>query len=185
MPFFVECAPSPILCLEDETEALSVDMDTYRGEALWFDSIEAIKDSINFRLFIPGSLPHKMIFLQGYVLKFAHSGEVWEARLDFGFEDSREPLISLSARPIFPRPYPVWSVLAIPKKEVGEYILDTEYVIRKPEKVAFTPKRGVMLPTEQGYTLQWIKKGVLYTMFMEYDGWRGNPENVGRSLVEN
>lgn len=184
VPFFVEGAPCPILCQVDEAEPLDLKLDAYRGEVLWFDSIESLRGNIDFRIFIPGSLPHKMTFLQGYILRFAGSGEVWEARLDFGFEDNREPLISLSARPIFARPYPVWPVLSYPQKEVGEFIFDDEYIVKKPEKVSFTPRRGIMLPTDKGYTLQWIKKDVMYTMFMEYDGWRGKAENVGKSLVE-
>ncbi|MCL4261464.1 MAG: hypothetical protein KJZ52_12645, partial [Anaerolineales bacterium] len=87
-------------------------------------------------------------------------------------------------RPIFARPYPVWPVLTYPKKEPPEIILDDEYIIRKPDKVVFTPEQGIMLPTDQGYTLQWIKRDVLYTIFMEYEGWRDNVESVGKSLVE-
>lgn len=185
IPFFVGCAPSPILCQVDEGDEFDPDVVAYRGEVLVFDNIEKLKTSIDFRLFVPGSLPHKMTFLQGYVVRFAGSGEVWEARLDFGFEDNQESLISLSARPIFAQPYPVWPVLAYPKKDAGDFILDDEYVVKKPEKVVYTPKRGIMIPTEQGYTLQWIKKNILYTMFMEYDGWHDNPEKVGGSLVEN
>lgn len=184
VPFFVQGAPCPILGQIDEIETVAPNLEMYRGDVLWFDSIESLKDNVNFRLFILGSLPHKMKFLQGYVLRFAGTGEVWETRLDFGFEGNREPLISLSARPIFARPYPVWPILTYPKKEAGEVILDEEYIVIKPEKVDFTPKRGVMLPTDQGYTLQWIKKDVLYTMFMEYEEWRGNAESVGKSLVE-
>ncbi len=185
IPFFVQGAPCPILGQIDEIETVAPNLEMYRGDVRWFDSIESLQDNVNFRLFILGSLPHKMKFLQGYVLRFAGTGEVWETRLDFGFEGSREPLISLSARPIFARPYPVWPILTYPKKEAGEVILDEEYIVTKPEKVAFTPKRGVMLPTDQGYTLQWIMKDVLYTMFMEYEEWRGNAESVGKSLVEN
>jgi hypothetical protein len=184
IPFFVEGTPCPILCQIDETEAIAPELDAYRGDTQWFDNIENLKDNIDFHLFVPGSLPHKMTFLQGYIIRFAGSGEVWEARIDFGFEEDREPLVTLSARPIFARPYPVWPVLTYPKKEAGDYILDEEYVVKKPEKVAFTPKRGVMLPTDQGFMMQWIKKDVLYSMFMEYDGWRGKAEAVGKSLVE-
>lgn len=182
IPFFVQEAPCPILGEIDESVA--PELDAYRGNALWFDNIESLKDNIDFRIFVPGSLPHRMTFLQGYVLRFAGTGEVWEARLDFGFEDNREPLISLSARPIFARPYPVWPILTYPKKEAGDYILDDEYIVKKPEKVVFTPRRGIMLPTDRGFMMQWIKKDVLYTMFMEYDGWRGKSESVGKSLVE-
>lgn len=184
VPFFVEGAPSPILCQVDEAEKNNPEVNEYRGEVSWFNNIESLKDDIDFHLFIPGSLPHKMIFLQGYVIRFAGSGKIWEARLDFGFDDKQEPLVSISARPVFERPYPIWPVLTYPKKDAGEVILDDEYFLNKPEKVAFTPKKGVLLPTDQGYTLQWIKKDVLYTMFMEYEGWRSEAESVGKSLVE-
>jgi hypothetical protein len=184
IPLFVESAPCPILCLIDETEQFDANLNSYRGETLWFDSIEALRENINFRLFVPGSLPNKMTFLQGYVLRFVGSGDVWEARLDFGFEGNQDPLVSLSARPIFARPYPVWPVLSYPQKKADDLILDEEYVVKKPEKVAFTPSRGIMLPTDHGYTLQWIKKDVMYTMFVEYEGWRDKAEIVGKSLVE-
>ncbi|MEB2334785.1 MAG: hypothetical protein OZ914_10810 [Anaerolineaceae bacterium] len=184
IPSFVQVAPCPILCNVDESTLLDPELDAYKGDISWFDSIENLRNNIDFRIFVLGSLPHKMTFLHGYVLRFAGSGEVWEARLDFGFENNREPLISLSARPIFARPYPVWPVLTYPKKEPPEIILDDEYIIRKPNKVVFTPEQGIMLPTDQGYTLQWIKRDVLYTIFMEYEGWRDNVESVGKSLVE-
>jgi len=126
-----------------------------------------------------------MVFLQGYVLRFAGTGDVWEARLDFGFEENREPLISVSARPIFHKPYPIWPVLVFPKKEKGEPILDEEYTYKKPEKVTFTPRKGIKLLTENGFTLQWIKKDILYTVFMEYAEWADKAENFGKLLIEN
>lgn len=184
VPFFVESTPCPILCQVDETEAIDPKLDAYRGEISWFDSIESLKDNIDFRVFIPGVLPHKMTFLHGYVLRFAGTGNVWEARLDFGYGEDQEPLISLSAYPSFPRPYPIWPTLFYPKKEAGEFIFDEEYFIKKLEKISFTPERGVLSRTDQGYAMYWIKQDVLYTMSVEYDGWYEQPESVGKALIE-
>ncbi|HOQ97434.1 MAG TPA: hypothetical protein PLJ35_01265 [Anaerolineae bacterium] len=155
-----------------------------RAKASHFDSIDNPKDSVSFRVFVPGSLPDGMVFLQGQVLRFVESGEVWEARIDFGPQDTREPLISLAARPVFSRPYPVKPVVGYPRKEADQRVLEEEFFVIKPQKVSFTPRPGIMLPTEQGYVLQWIKQDVLYTMFMEHTGWREMPEAVGKALVE-
>ncbi|MCL4261041.1 MAG: hypothetical protein KJZ52_10485, partial [Anaerolineales bacterium] len=90
IPSFVQVAPCPILCNVDESTLLNPELDAYKGDISWFDSIENLRNNIDFRIFVLGSLPHKMTFLHGYVLRFAGSSEVWEARLDFGFENNRE-----------------------------------------------------------------------------------------------
>lgn len=183
-PFFVRGAPTPILGEVDPAEAEKPNVASYKGAASWFDNFESLSENVAFPLFVPSLLPDKMIFLQGYVLRFAGSAEVWEARSDYGFEDEREPLISLSARPIFAQPFPVWPVLTYPTKQMGQVILEEEYRVEMPKKVTFTPRPGIMLPSERGYMLQWIQENTLYTLFMEYEEWRGMIESVCKSLIE-
>lgn len=184
VPYFVEGAPCPILGSLDETDVVNPDVTQYLGETQWFGDYKSLRENLDFHLFIPRSLPKKIKFLNGYILRFAGSGQVWEARLDYGYIDTKDVVVSVSARPVFPKPYPVWPTLIFPKKEKDQYILDEEYVIVKPEKVNFTPHKGILSPTENGFMLQWIKKDVLYTMFMEYDGLRDKAEQVGSSLQE-
>ncbi len=71
-----------------------------------------------------------------------------------------------------------------PQKEADEIISDEEYVVVKPEKVAFAPRPGIMLPTARGHMLQWIKKGILYAMTIEYDARREIAENTVKSVTE-
>ncbi len=184
VPPFVQVAPCPIYgeiappCDNDPA------MLAYKAETSRFDSIKDLRANVDFPIFVPGSLPHKMTFLQASVVRFAGSGEVWQARVDYGPEDTREPVISLTASPVFYRPYPVWPTVGYPKKREDERILDEEFSEIKPQKVGFTPRPGIMMPGDQGYMLQWIRRDVLYTMFMEHAGWCDTPERVGRQLVE-
>ncbi|MDP2362724.1 MAG: hypothetical protein Q8M94_03025, partial [Ignavibacteria bacterium] len=143
-----------------------------------------LRKNTYFPLFIPNLLPEGMEILQGYILRFAESKEIWEARVDFGFKDDAEPLISTSARPIFSKPYPIWPVVTYPEKDPEEIILDDEFIVKMPEKVGFTPEYGVMIYSDRGYTLQWIGNEILYTLFMEYEKLRNDVESVGNSLVE-
>lgn len=184
IPYFVNIAPCPILGSVDpnvEDDPLVV---AYRGQMLWFDSIEDLKNNIDFPLYLPKALPDNMNFMQCYVVKFTGSGEIWEARIDFCFENDDEPLASISASPIFSRPYPVWPDIDYPRKSISEQILDEEFYVRKPSKINFTPQKGIIKTTDQGYMIQWIKHDVLYTMSVAYDAEHTTASRIGESLVE-
>jgi hypothetical protein len=180
----VQGAPSPILGEVKTADENNPQVFNYRGITKWFSQAEEVRKDINFPLFLPAQLPEKMAVLQGYVIRFSGSGQIWEARIDFGLVDNQEPVISLSARPVFYRPYPVWPILSYPTKELGETIRDDEFFVVKPEKVTYTPQPGIKLPTAKGFMLQWIKSSILYTLYMEYEGWSGIAELVGNSLIE-
>lgn len=184
IPSFVSRAPCPILGELAPTDQNDPVVLAHRAETSYFDSVERLRSNVGFPMFIPDLLPPGAIPLSEYVIRFAGSGEVWEARVDFGLEGSREPLVSLAACPVFSRPYPVWPVTMWPQKEADEMISDEEYVVVKPQKVAFTPRPGIMLPTARGHMLQWIKRDVLYAMVIEYDGRRETAEEIGKSLTE-
>jgi hypothetical protein len=54
-----------------------------------------------------------------------------------------------------------------------------------PEKVAFTPRPGVLLPNAIGHQIHWLQEGdnVAYTLLAEHDPSRGAAEQLARSLV--
>ena len=149
IPPFGTCAPAPILCQTDgrpEAEAL-------RGETLPVQDLAEARAQIPFPLYRPTELP----FQQGQVIRFRGGGRVFIVMLDFG--RASEPEGSLWARPIYPRPYPVWPVRHPEQPEIPV----------PPAKVFFTPAPGVLLPTVDGYMVHWIEQDVLYTLVTYQD----------------
>ena len=149
LPSFVTCAPAPILCQTDgspEAEAL-------RGEVLPVRDLAEARAQIPFPLYRPTELP----FQQGQMIRFRRGGRVFIVMLDFG--RASEPEGSLWARPIYPRPYPVWPVRHPEQPEIPV----------PPAKVFFTPAPGVLLPTVDGYMVHWIEQDVLYTLVTYQD----------------
>ncbi len=183
IPDFVEPSSTPILDFIDEKDRHNPKVIEAIGENQWFDTIDDLRRNIHFPLYIPGNLPPNMVLLPSYLLNYKASKKVWEARINYGYQ-KEELLISISARTEFSQPCPVYSILTYPHKEVGDYITDDEYIIVPPQKVTFTPSPGILLPSEHGFTLQWIKKNILYTVFMEFEDWRNNPEKFGSQLIE-
>lgn len=184
VPEFVKTVSYPILGELAEKEERDLLENSNRVDPLPFDHIDNLRENLTFPIFIPGLLPDKVTFLQGSILKFSQSGEIWETCIDYGFQDVQEPIIRVSARPIIPRPYPVWSYIAIPQKLEGEFILDEEYIIKYPQKIDFTPQKGLLFESSQGYMLQWIMDDVLYTASMDYVEWRQTASAFGRSLIK-
>jgi hypothetical protein len=160
-PPFSKCASAPILCVAHDKDDPKVE--AFRGETLWFNSIEELTSNLSFQTYVPTSLPANIEFVNTYLVRFVGSKEIFKARIDFGFLENMHPLIGLSAQPIFPQPLPIWPVY---------------------EKVDFTPTPGVMLPTAEGHVFQWIKEDILYTLMVEYDQHRDVAVNIAKSLVE-
>jgi len=177
MPSFVQCASgAPILCqVENEHD---LDIVAFRGETLWFDNIEGLRDNLSFPIYAPTSLPKNIELMYGHVIRFVQSQEIFVAKLDFGMEGNPQPLISLSAQAIYPRPYPVWPV-RMPLENAG-----VEEEVITPEKVDITPTPGVMFPTVFGHTLFWISQNVLYTLVVEHDRQRETAVEITKSLIE-
>lgn len=182
IPSFVQCAPAPILCQVSGDERDPVVM-AHRAETSWFDSVEGLTGNISLPIYVPALLPAGMVFINGCIISFAQSGRVFEARMDFGLPDSHQPLVSVWARPMFPQPYPVWSVDAPPFYESQARPEQDEITI-SPEKVSFTPVQGLMLPTAQGHLLHWIRHDILYTLVVEHDQQRSTVEDIAKTLVE-
>jgi hypothetical protein len=179
LPPVVLCAPAPILCNSDEK--LDPSAEAFRGETSWFDSMDELASQVSFPVYIPGRLPADVRFLQGYVGRFAKSQKIYESRIDFGLTDGHQALISLSARPIFPRPYPVWRSSSHREEQLH---LEQDSTATFPEKVDFTPAPGLMAPTEQGYVVYWMKQDVLYTLFLDYDSSREVAVDIVMSVIE-
>lgn len=182
LPSFVDVAPCPILGPIEASDEYDSNVTAYRGVETWFDDIESMESDINFSFFMLDQLPERVKFLHGYIIRFEGSREIWEVRIDYGFEETGEQVISLTASPVFSNPYPVWPLLVEPVKDNGKPILDDEFILERPKKVNISSRRGIMLSTFQGFMLQWIESGVLYTVFMDYGEWREKPDDLIKSL---
>jgi hypothetical protein len=157
-------------------------LEAFSGVTTYFDNIEGLKADINFPIFTPGLLPQKMKFLRGQVIRFKGSGNVWEASCVFGSDFDQSPQIVLSARPVFSHPFPVWPIRNLAHDV--QPILDNNDPGVKPDKVDFTPNKGIWFHLDQADSLHWIKHDVLYTLFMNNQGQSELTESVVKSLTE-
>jgi len=154
IPPFVRQVPTPILCQTDgrpEAEAL-------RGETLTFTEPERLRSLIRFPLYGPSRLPPGIVWQGATVTRFARSGEVFSVSLNFG-DGEGVPRIRVIAQPMYPSPYPVWPVYAPDRPEEPIF----------PEKVFFTPRPGLLLPSAQGHLALWIEQNILYVLIAEHD----------------
>jgi predicted DCC family thiol-disulfide oxidoreductase YuxK len=154
IPPFVRQVPTPILCQTDgrpEAEAL-------RGETLTFTELAPLRSLIRFPLYGPSRLPPGIVWQGAAVTRFARSGEVFSVSLNFG-DGEGVPRIRVIAQPMYPSPYPVWPVYAPDRPEEPIF----------PEKVFFTPRPGLLLPSAQGHLALWIEQNILYVLIAEHD----------------
>jgi predicted DCC family thiol-disulfide oxidoreductase YuxK len=154
IPPFVRQVPTPILCQTDgrpEAEAL-------RGETLTFTELAPLRSLIRFPLYGPSRLPPGIVWQGATVTRFARSGEVFSVSLNFG-DGEGVPRIRVIAQPMYPSPYPVWPVYAPDRPEEPIF----------PEKVFFTPRPGLLLPSAQGHLALWIEQNTLYVLIAEHD----------------
>jgi len=153
-PPFVRQVPAPILCQTDgrpEAEAL-------RGETLTFTELAPLRSLIRFPLYGPSRLPPGIAWQSAAVTRFARSGEVFSVSLNFG-DGEGVPRLRLIAQPMYPSPYPVWPVYSPERPEEPIF----------PEKVFFTPRPGLLLPSAQGHLALWIEQNTLYVLIAEHD----------------
>jgi hypothetical protein len=154
IPPFVRQVPTPILCQTDgrpEAEAL-------RGETLTFTELAPLRSLIRFPLYGPSRLPPGIEWQGVAVTRFARSGEVFSVSLNFG-DGEGVPRLRVIAQPMYPSPYPVWPVYAPDRPEEPIF----------PEKVFFTPRPGLLLPSAQGHLALWIEQNTLYVLIAEHD----------------
>jgi len=170
MPTFVQCATSPILCQVDERHNPA-----HIGELVWFKSIPELIAYVPFPIYVPATLPTGIEFLNAYTIQYVESGKVVEAIVNFGAAGTQQPLVSVSAQPEFPRPFPIWPVHS-PSSDNHIPIL--------PEKISFAPAPGVMQPSVPGYVIHWITNDILYTLAVENNSHREAAADIARSLKE-
>jgi predicted DCC family thiol-disulfide oxidoreductase YuxK len=154
IPPFVRQVPTPILCQTDgspEAEAL-------RGETLTFTEPERLRSLIRFPLYVPSRLPPGIVWQGAAVTRFARSGEVFSVSLNFG-DGEGVPRLRVIAQPMYPSPYPVWPVYAPDRPEEPIF----------PEKVFFTPRPGLLLPSAWGHLMVWLEEDVLHVLIAEHD----------------
>jgi predicted DCC family thiol-disulfide oxidoreductase YuxK len=157
IPPFVRQVPTPILCQTDgrpEAEAL-------RGETLTFTELAPLRSLIRFPLYGPSRLPPGIVWQGATVTRFARSGEVFSVSLNFG-DGEGVPRIRVIAQPMYPSPYPVWPVYSPDRPEEPIF----------PEKVFFTPRPGLLLPSARGHLTLWQETGTLYTLIAEHNSRR-------------
>lgn len=168
-PVLIQCAPAPILCQIDDHH----DPDLI-GEMIHFDDLEKFGEFIPFRMYIPKSLPPDVQFLNAHVIRFAKSGDIFTATVNFGTATTFQTLISISAQLKYPKPVPVWPV---------RHPAFRSDVPVPAEKVDFLPSSGVMRASILGNVSQWIERDVLYTLTVEHDQSREAAVSMGRSLA--
>lgn len=169
MPESVQCAPAPILCMEDGQSDPA-----FIGEVIRFNSIEELINHISFPIYIPATLPSNLRFDSANVIRFAQSGDIFVATINFSAISMGQSRISVRARPVYPRPYPVWPVHSPASKEKS---------IVHPEKVTFLPTPGVMRPSATGHVLNWIQEDVQFTLVAEHNPNREAAVDIAKSLV--
>ncbi len=168
-PDFIQCAGTPILGdVTDPNDLASL------GETVPFGSVEDLRKYIPFSTYIPAVLPPNIHFTNAEVIQYAQSGDIFLASINFGTPD-QSSLISVWAQPEYPRPYPVWP---------GQMPNGQENIPLPPEKVAFSPKPGLMRRSAPGHVLHWIKEDILYTLVIEHSSNRGEAIKIAKSLVQ-
>jgi len=120
------------------------------------EPLEAWLPRLNFPLYWPTPPPPGLEFQGAWATVFRKSGVIFSVSLAFG-EPGGEPRVRLVAQPLYPRPYPVWPVYRPERPEEPIF----------PEKVFFTPRPGLRLPSARGYIIMWIEKQVLYILIVE------------------
>jgi len=171
VPSFVQCAPAPILCHVHESNNPAL-----VGETIGVNSIQELKEFLSFPIYTPTTLPLNMRFDTATVIRFAQSGLVFMATVNYNTSDLIQLPISVLAQPIFPRPYPIWPV-RLPDTSEGDPVY--------AEKVSFLPSPGVMRLSVPGHVYQWIQQDILYTLVIEHDPSREAAELIAKSLQQN
>jgi hypothetical protein len=179
LPSFIDIPAVPILDHVADEGAFSSDQ--FKGSTYYYESIDALKADVQLPLFVP-SAPSDWAPFHGSVTRFKGSGAVWEIRYGFWAKADQSPLVTFLARPVFSHPYPVWPVVDLVKITTAN-VWEKAPVIN-PEKVQFTPTPGILLPLDQGYTVQWIDHDILYTVFIENQSRRAFAENFISSLAK-
>lgn len=179
VPSFIEIPSVPVAGYDEWQNPI---LDANSGVTTYFDDIHSLKSDTSIPIFIPSVLPNRMNFLQGQVIRFKGSDNVWEASCVYGAELGQGIQVYLSARPIFPRPFPVWPVRNL---EHDAFLTqDSNDPGIKPDKVDMTPSKGIWFHLGQADSLLWIKHEILYTLTVETQGQSGFTENVVKNLVE-
>lgn len=180
LPDFVDFPPNPIMGHISEEED-SPKLESLKGKTLYFENIETLQAHIKTPVFMPNP-KFSLQFTDCCATVFARSGKVWEARYSFNSENHSELKITFLVRQDFPRPYPVWPVMDLVK--VASVVVEDEEPTIAPEKIDFAPSKGILLPVDRGYMVQWIKQNVLYTVIVENQAQREFTEGFISSLIE-
>jgi hypothetical protein len=154
IPPFVTCAPAPILCQTDgspEAEAL-------RGEILPVQDLNEARARSSLPLYQPVGMPLQ----RGRIIRFQQGGSVFSVMLDFGL---KEPEVRLWARPIYPRPYPIWPVrhpdqperLIQPLFAVCKHGWNTNVAARRPTTATRALSRSICMCMITGNIVMWAR----------------------------
>jgi hypothetical protein len=169
IPRWVQHTPAPILCQTADPQAEA----ELRGDTHPMEPLEAWLPRPNFPLYShwPTPPPPGLEFQGAWATVFRKSGAIFSVSLAFG-EPGGEPRVRLVAQPFYPRPYPVWPVYRPERPEEPIF----------PEKVSFTPRPGLRLPSAQGHLVLWIQQNVLYLLIGEHDSKLESIIKLSKSL---
>lgn len=148
---------------------------TLIGETIQFKDVEDLKSFISFPLFTLKELPTNIEFIGASVTQFTQSREIWKASIYFGRGNEYSQLISVHARPMFHRPFPVWPVRLPYAHDEGPIT---------PEKINISAKSMLLLPSASGYLFQWIEQDILYSLAVEHDRNRKEALTIAESLTQ-
>jgi len=141
-----------------------------------FDTLEQIKERINFPIYTLNKLPDQFHPAGGYILGY-DTGQIYGVSLGYQAVDTTsgliESTISLWAEPHFPRPFPLWSTE--PVEPGGPAIV--------LEKVDFLPSPGIMVATPLGYVFHWIERDIFYMLIAEHHPTFDEAQALAKSLV--
>ena len=142
------------------------------GETFQTDSIETLIQQLDFSMYVPKRLPLGATIVETTVFRFVESKQVYRGMVTYGVEGAGMPSVAIWGQPMHHQPFPVWPVFS---SEKGDFV--------SPEKVAFTPSPGVMLPSAEGFLMLWQANSVLYWLFVENGASRAQAIEIAKSLL--
>lgn len=183
VPAFVIDTPCPIFGTLDKVDDCDHPLIAFCGETIRIGKVDELENLIRFPLYLPNFLPEEGRFLFGQITRFTKSEKVWEVRLDYGIREDERSILSISARTLFPKPFPIWPAI-LPVQDTDIMGSQEGFEIRQPAKVGFTPIPGLMTTYDDGFLLQWIIDEILYSIFVENPEWFGKAEYICSILVK-
>lgn len=148
------------------------------GETLHFDDLDDLANFLPFPFYVPTILPDGIQFMGCDVVRYAVSKEIYQVFVYYGSYrsdyESLQTQIAVWAERKYCRPYPLGP---------GQAVLNLNRVPVPPEKIAFTPSPGVLIPAGSGHKMHWIQNDTAYTLVVEHNQDRVEAIQIAESLA--